>query len=93
MSTPKVILEFSLCVMKDIKSFLELFQAERYEKLGNMLPLLEIVAGANILQVNSSTSKLLKLHLQNQQICCLNLQLIIIIIIIIIISLFNVDVS
>ena len=55
MNTAKVILEFSLCVMKDIKSFLELFL-----KLGNMLKLLEKVAGSNILQANSSTSKLLK---------------------------------
>lgn len=42
--------------MKDIKPFLELFQAERpltvlfYKNLGVMLPLLEKVSGADILQ-------------------------------------------
>lgn len=42
--------------MKDIKPFLELFRAERpltvlfYKNLGVMLPLLEKVSGADILQ-------------------------------------------
>lgn len=54
MSTTKMILEFF--VVKDIKPFLELFRPERpltvlfYKNLGVMLPLLEKVSGADILQ-------------------------------------------
>lgn len=62
---------FFHCILEEIEPFLEPFQSERsmavflYEKLrAIMLSLLEKVLGPNILEENSSTSKLLKVDLK-----------------------------